>query len=115
MRAFLRPSRGDVDEPASSGEQPGESIARSSVEQPAENIARSTSEQSAATFTSIEAVNRWLKAQGEASSSPELRRLSAAVVVLARKPKPRQEDVFPLCSSWNVRAKEKRKIGHFRR
>jgi hypothetical protein len=107
MRAFLRPSRGDVDEPASSGEQPGESIARSSVEQPAENIARSTSEQSAATFTSIEAVNRWLKAQGEASSSPELQRLRAAVVVFARRPKPRQEDVFPLCSSWNVRAQEK--------
>ena len=115
MRAFLRPSRGDVDEPASSGEQPGESIARSSVEQPAENIARSTSEQSAATFTSIEAVNRWLKAQGEASSSPELQRLCAAVVVLASKPKPRKEDVFLLCSSWNVRRQEKRKIGHFRR
>ena len=115
MRAFLRPSRGDVDEPASSGEQPGESIARISVEPSAENIARSTSEQSAATFTSIEAVNRWLKAQGEASSSPELQRLCAAVVVLASKPKPRQEDVFPLCSSWNVRAQEKRKIGHFRR
>ena len=83
MRAFLRPSRGDVDEPASS------------------------SEQSAATFTSIEAVNRWLKSQGEASSSPELQLLCAAVVVLANKPKPKQEDFFPFCSSWNVRQKEK--------
>jgi len=103
MRAFLRPSSGEVNEPASSVEQPAESNARSSFEQPAE------------TLTSIEAVNRWLKAQGEASSSPELQRLCAAVVVLASKPKARKEDVFPLCSSWNVRAQEKRKIGHFRR
>ena len=107
MRAFLRLSRGDVGEPASSGDQPGESIARFSVEPSAENIARSTSEQSAATFTSIEAVKRWLKARGEAPSSPELQLLCVAVVVLG-KPNPRQEDVFPLCSPWNVRQKEKK-------
>jgi len=108
MRAFLRLSRGDVGEPASSGDQPGESIARFSVEAAAENTARITSEQSAATFTSIEAVKRWLKARGEASSSPELQLLCVAVVVLG-KPNPRQEDVLPLCSSWNVRQKEKQK------
>ena len=107
MRAFLRLSRGDVGEPASSGDQPGESIARFSVEAAAENTARITSEQSAATFTSIEAVKRWLKARGEASSSPELQLLRVAVVVLG-KPNPRQEDVFPLCSPWNVRQKEKK-------
>ena len=93
MRTFLRLSRGDVGEPATSGDQPGESIARFSVEPSAENIARSTSEQSAATFTSIEAVKRWLKARGEASSSPRLQLLWVAVVVLG-KPKPKQEDVF---------------------
>ena len=113
MRAFLRLSRGDVGEPASSGDQPGESIARFSVEAAAENTARITSEQSAATFTSIEAVKRWLKARGEASISPE-QHLCVADVVLG-KPNPRQEDVLPLCSSWNVRQKEKqKKNGHLR-
>ena len=107
MRAFLRVSRGDVGEPATSGGQPGERIARFSVEPSAENIARSSSEQSAATFTSIEAAKRWLKGRGEASSSPELQLLCVAVVVLG-KPNPRQEDVFPLCSPWNVRQNEKK-------
>ncbi len=46
MRAFLLPSRGAVNEPASSVEQPDASNAPSSVEQPAHS------------FTSIHAVNR---------------------------------------------------------
>ena len=39
MRAFLRPSSGEVNEPASSVEQPAESNARSTVEQPAQTFA----------------------------------------------------------------------------
>ena len=69
----------------------------------------SSGEQPAESFTSIDAVSRWLKAQGEASSSPELQRLHAAVLVLAKKPQPRKEDVRPLFSSWGVCQKEQRK------
>ena len=69
----------------------------------------SSSEHVGETFTTIEAVNRWLKAQGEASSAPDLQRLRAAVLVLAKNPKPKKEDVFPMCSSWNVRRQEQKK------
>ena len=90
MRAFFLPSRGDVNAPARSVEQPAASHVMSSLEQPADP------------FTSINALTVWLKAQGDESSSPELRRLRAAVAVLAKKPKPKQEDVRPLCSAWGV-------------
>ena len=62
-------------------------FAPSSVEQPAE------------ASVSLEAVNRWLNSRGELRSSPAFERLRAAVVVLTTKPKPRKEDVDPLCAS----------------
>ena len=95
MRAFLVPSRGAVNEPASSVEQPVASNAPSSVEQPAHS------------FTSIHAVNRWLNAQGDAPSSPELQRLRAAVAVLSPKPKPTKLDVHSVCWSWGVHRKKR--------
>ena len=58
---------------------------------------------------SINALTVWLKAQGDESSSPELRRLRAAVAVLAQKPKPKQEDVRPLCSAWDVQREDRQK------
>ena len=67
----------------------------SSVEQPAE------------TFSSIAAVNRWLTVQGAACNTPDFEQLRAAVLVLTKTQKPRQEDVRPLCVSWNVRRKHK--------
>ena len=86
MRAFFLPSRGDVNAPARSVEQPADP------------------------FTSINALTVWLKAQGDESSSPELRRLRAAVAVLAQKPNPnRQEEVRRLCSAWGVQRQERRK------
>ena len=97
MRAFFRTSSGEANEAASRVAQPAASNAPSSVEQPAE------------AFVSIEAVKRWLNSRGELPSSPALERLRAAVVVLTRKPKPRKEDVEPLCASWNVRRMEHRK------
>ena len=81
MRAFFASSQGAVNEPASSVEQPDANNAPSSVEQPAHS------------FTSIHAVNRWLTAQGDVSSSPELERLRAVVAVLSQKPKPNEHDV----------------------
>ena len=72
-------------------------FAPSSVEQPAE------------ASVSMEEVNRWLNSRGDLPSSPDLERLRAAVVVLSRKPKPRQEDVQPLCATWNVRRMEHKK------
>ena len=90
MRAFLRTSSGEARDPASSVEQPAENTVPSSVEQPAE------------TFSSIAAVNRWLTAQGAACNTPDFRKLRAAVSVLTKTPNPRQEEVCPLCSSWNV-------------
>ena len=97
MRAFFLSFRGDVNAPARSVEQPAASHVPSSFEQPADS------------FTSINALTVWLKAQGDESSSPELRRLRAAVAVLAQKPKPKQEDVRPLCSAWGVQQIERQK------
>ena len=68
MRALLLPSRGDANAPARSVEQPAASHVPSSLEQPADP------------FTSITALTVWLKEQGDESSSPELRRLRAAVL-----------------------------------
>ena len=87
MRAFFLPSRGDVNAPARSVEQPAASRVPSSLEQPADP------------FASINALTVWLKAQGDESSSPELRRLRAAVAVLAQKHSRKQADVRPLCSA----------------
>ena len=97
MRAFLLPCRGDAN-----------ALARI-VEPPAARQVPSTLEQPADAFTSITALTLWLKAQGDESSSPELRRLRAAVAVLAQKPKPKQEEVRPLCSAWSVQEKERQK------
>ena len=96
MRAFLRTTSSGAKEPASS------------VEQAAESGVPSSDEQSAETFASIEAVHRWLKARDAVSNTPELQRLRDAVVVLTRKPKPRKEEVFPLCSAWIVRRQERK-------
>ena len=97
MRSFLLPSRGDANAPARSVEQPAASEVPSSLEQPADS------------FTSINALTVWLKAQGDASSSPELRRLRAAVAVLAKKPNPKQEDVRRLGPAWDVQVKRQKK------
>ena len=87
MRAFFLPSRGDVNAPARSVEQPAASHVPSTLEQPADS------------FTSITTLTVWLKAQGDASSSPELRRLRAAVAVLANKPNRNKDEVRGLCSA----------------
>ena len=98
MRAFFRTSSGEANEAASRVAHAVASNASSSVEQPVE------------AFVSIEAVHRWLNSRGELPSSSDFERLRAAVVVLTSKPKPRQEDVRPLCVSWNVRLSEHKKF-----
>ena len=97
MRAFFLASRGDVNAPTRSVEQPAASHAPSSLEQPADPL------------TSINALAVWQKTQGDDSSSPELRWLRAAVSVLAKKPKPKQEYVVSLCFAWGVQQKERQK------
>ena len=97
MRGFFRTSSGEANEAASRVAHAVASNASSSVEQPVE------------AFVSIEAVNRWLNSRGELPSSSDCERLRAAVVVLTSKPKPRKEDVRPLCFSWNVRVMEHKK------
>ena len=72
-------------------------------------FAPSSVEQLAEASVSIAEVQRWLISRGELPSSPALQRLRAAVVVLTTTPKPRQEDVEPLCASWNLRQKEHKK------
>ena len=91
MRAFLLNSSGDPNVPEGRVEQPAESSAPCTVDQPAE------------VFTSIKALTRWLDGQVEIPMTPEHQRLRAAVSVLAKTSNPRQEDVSPLCISWNVR------------
>ena len=97
MRAFVLPSRDDAN-----------ALARC-LEPPAARQVPSTLEQPADAFTSITALTLWLKAQGDDSSSPELGWLRAALVVLAQKPKLKQEKVRPLCSAWDVKQWEKKK------
>ena len=87
MRACLRSSSGEANDAARWVAHAVASNASSSVEQPVE------------AFVSIEAVNRWLNSRGELPSSSDCERLRAAVVVLTSKPKPRKEDVRPLCFS----------------
>ena len=88
-------SGGDANPQARSFEQPAASHVPSSLEQPADP------------FTSINALTVWLKAQGDESSPPELRRLRAAIAVLAQKANPKKEDVCPLCSTWGVQQRER--------
>ena len=97
MRALLLRSRGDANAPARSVEQLAASQVPSSLEQLADP------------FTSINALTVWLNAQGDESSSPEIRRSRAAVAVLAQKPNPRQDDVRLLFSAWGVQRRERRK------
>ena len=97
MRSFWRSSSGEAKEPASTVAHAAAGIAPSSVEPPAP------------TFITIEPLKWWLKVQGDASTSPEFQRLRASTEVLTRKPKPRQEDVSLLCSSWIVRQREHQK------
>eukprot|EP00959_Pyramimonas_sp_CCMP1952_P248951 5204123-Pyramimonas_sp.AAC.1 len=97
MRAFSRTSSGEARDPASSVAHPAQHNVPSSVEQPAE------------TFSSIAAVNRCFTVQGAACNAPDFQKLRAAVSVLAKTPDPRQEEVSPLCSSWNVRQTDQRR------
>ena len=60
-------------------------------------------DQPAETFSTIAAVHGWLTAQGAACNTADFHKLRAAVSVLTKTVKPRQEEVCPLCSSWNVR------------
>ena len=94
MQAFLRNSHAGARDPASSVEQPIANSSLSSVEQPAQ------------TFSSIAAVNRWLTVQTASINTPDIQKLRTAVSVLMQKPKPRKEQVIPLCLSWNVQQKD---------
>ena len=80
----------------------------STVEQPAESSARSTVAQPAETFASIEALNRRLKTQSDASSGADFQRLRAAVALLTKQPQPRRDDIRSLCSSWKVLQTDKK-------
>ncbi len=54
---------------------------------------------------SLAEVQRFLSAGGHLSSSVEVQRLHEAVSILTRKPKPRQQDVWPLRTKWKVQCK----------
>ena len=97
MRAFLRNSSGEARDPASSLEHPAENNGPGSVEQPAK------------TFSSIAAVSQWLALQGAVRDTPDIRKLRKAASMLTKTANPRQEEVSPLCSSWNVRQKDQRR------
>ena len=103
MRAFLQ---------ISSGEAPGPPIL---VEHIAEDRVASSVEQRADTFSSIAAVHRWLTAQGAACKTPDFKKLREAVAVLSKTRNPRQDEVCPLCSSWNVPQYERIQHGQNRR
>ena len=96
--------------PSSSGraEPPSSS---SSAEQPATSLrsAEQPATPSHLKILSIRDVQRWLAEEPIAScSSADAQRIREAVAVLSH-PKPRQEDVRPLLSKWQVLQQKKRK------
>ena len=81
----------------------------------AEDRVASSVEQRADTFSSIAAVHRRLTAQGAACKTPDFKKLREAVAVLSKTRNPRQDEVCPLCSSWNVPQYERIQHGQNRR
>ena len=65
-------------------------------------------DQPAETFSTIAAVHGWLTAQSAACNTADFQKLRGAVTVLRSMPSPRQEQVLPLCSAWDVRQKDGR-------
>jgi hypothetical protein len=82
----------------------------SNAVQPVRNASTSASTvaQPADQLTSISEVQRWLKTLTGQTASTKLQRIKAAVDVL-KAPKPRKEDVHPLCPSWPVQRKIQKK------
>ena len=58
---------------------------------------------------SMQDVDRWLRADADASQQPQVQRVKGALEVLMTKPAPRREAVRPLCTPWQVQQKVKGK------
>jgi hypothetical protein len=76
----------------------------SSAAQPEANVSSSSAAQPARQLSTISAVLRWLSTLTEQTASAMLKDIRAAAQVLD-VPKPRQEDVRPLCKTWSVQMK----------
>ena len=61
-----------------------------------------SAEQPVVQFTCLKDVRRWMVTPEVLSSSLDVNALKEALTVLARVPKPRQEEVRPLQSKWDV-------------
>ena len=97
MQRFLTPASGSNDAvPPVSSQADGSHTEAPSAEQPGFQL------------QSIRDVQRWLAQKPIAScSSADMQRIREAVAVLSH-PKPRQEDVRPLQSKWQVAQKTKK-------
>ena len=78
------------------------SASSSSAAQPEANVSSSSAAQPARQLSTISAVLRWLGTLTEQTASARLKDIRAAAEVLER-PKPRQQDVGPLCKTWSVK------------
>ena len=76
----------------------------SSAAQPDANVSSSSAAQPARQLSTISAVLRWLSTLTEQTASARLKDIRAAAEVL-ETPKPRQQDVGPLCKTWSVKQK----------
>ena len=88
---------------SSSAEQPATLHARRSAEQPASSTSPSgSSAASSSVMRSIQGVDRWQRADGDASRKPPVQHLKGALKVLMTKLAPRQQAARPLCTPWQV-------------
>ena len=78
------------------------SASSSSAAQPEANVSSSSAAQPARQLSTISAVLRWLGTLTEQTASARLKDIKAAAEVL-QTPKPRKEDVGPLCKTWSVK------------
>ena len=82
------------------------SASSSSAAQPEANVSSSSAAQPARQLSTISAVLRWLGTLTEQTASARLKDIRAAAEVLER-PKPRQQDVRPLCKTWSVKQNDR--------
>ena len=85
------------------------SASSGSAAQPVEQQRSVSSAKPGGQLTSVKAVQIWLGTLDIETATADIRRIKTAVDVLMHKPKPRKEDVRPLCATWSVQRTMKHK------
>ena len=100
----VQPALASASASSSSAVQPARTAGASASSDAAQHYAGSAA-QPARQLSTISAVLRWLGTLTEQTASARLKDIKAAAEVL-QTPKPRQQDVGPLCKTWSVKQKD---------